>query len=310
MKKSALLFASAAMVAFTSCNSDNGESSREATHGTVTIAHVLDTVEVPVNPLRVVALDYSALENLDLIGAKIVGIPKSGLPKYLSKYRDDAAIADVGNLVEVDMEKINELDPDLIIMGGRLQDSYTDMSGIAPTIIPVWDTKDQLGALEKNLHNLGEIFDKQAEFDSALADIKAKANAVKEKASTSEAKALVVLHNKGRFSAYGSGSRFGLIHDILGVKEAATGLETHLHGTTASNEFILQTNPDILFIVDRSAAVGDAPLDKREVENKLIQQTNAYKNGKVIYLDPEAWYLSGGGVASINVMIDEAAKAL
>ncbi len=38
----------------------------------------------------------------------------------------------------------------------------------------------------------------------------------KDKAQASGKKALVLLTNDGKVSAYGSGSRFGLVHDALG----------------------------------------------------------------------------------------------
>lgn len=313
MRKTIFLFALATAVAFTACNGGNQEkdtNSSEQKAGTVTIEHALGKTEVPVNPERVIVLDFSALENLDAIGVKPVGIPKTGLPKYFAKYKDDESVVDLGTLVEANIEKVNELQPQLIIIGGRLRESYDQLSKIAPTIITEWDTADQFGALQKNLDNLGLIFDKKEDFDAAFNALKTKADAVKEKSSKSDAKALVVLHNKGRFSAYGSGSRFGLIHDILGVQEAAKGLDTHLHGTKTSSEFIAETNPDILFVVDRSAAIGDTPLNKEEIENKLIQRTNAFKNGKIIYLNSETWYLSGSGLNSLNMMIDEVDNVL
>lgn len=315
MKKTIILFALATAVVFSACNNSNQEEDtnnmeQSSAEGAVTITHELGTAEVPVNPKRVVVLDFSALENLDAIDVKPVGIPKMGLPTIFQKYKDDSSVADLGTLVEVNIEKVNELQPDLIIIGGRLRESYEQLAKIAPTIMSEWNTADQFGALQKNLDNLGLIFNKKEELETAFSGVKTKADEVKQKASQYDDKALVVLHNKGRFSAYGSGSRFGLIHDILGVKEAAEGLDTHLHGSKASNEFIAQTNPDILFIVDRSAAIGDTPLNKSEIENKLIQKTNAFKNGKIIYLDSETWYLSGSGLNSINKMIDEVAEAL
>lgn len=315
MKKSILLFAVATAVVFSACNNnsqgnDTNNTEQNAAEGTVTIKHELGTAEVPVNPKNVVVLDFSALENLDLIDVKPVGIPKKGLTSYFAKYKDDETVADLGTLKEVNIEKVNELKPDLIIIGGRMSDSYDQLSKIAPTVMIAWNTADQFGALQKNLDDLGKIFNKKEAYDAAFATLKAKAEAVKEKNAQSEAKALVVLHNKGRFSAYGSGSRFGLIHDILGVKEAAEGLDTHLHGSKTSNEFIAQTNPDILFIVDRSGAIGDTPLNKEDIENKLIQKTNAFKNGKIVYLNSENWYLSGSGLHSLNMMIDEVGQVL
>lgn len=296
-----------------SCNSKSKQNAATTAAVTemITITHQLGVTEVPKNPKRVVVLDFGALENISLIGVKPVAIPKTGLPKYLNRYQSDASITDVGNLVEVSLEKINDSKPDLIILGGRLRGMYDDMSKIAPTICPSTDYNNFFERFQKNVTDLSKLFDGSEELTKAFEDLKKRVDTVKIKTSQIEGKALVLLHNKGKFSAYGSGSRFGIVHDVFGVKEANPGLGTHQHGNPVSSEFIQQVNPDIIFIVDRSAVVGDQALDKNQVENKLVQQTNAYKNGKIIYLNPEAWYLSGGGgIASINIMIDEIEKAL
>lgn len=80
-------------------------------HETITVTHLLGEVEVPKNPERVVVLDYSALENLDFLGIKPVGVPKGLLPSHLSKYADDPEIADIGSIHEPNLERINELEP-------------------------------------------------------------------------------------------------------------------------------------------------------------------------------------------------------
>jgi len=291
--------------AFVSCK-DSKTSSHPASKDTVEITHSLGTTNVPLNPQRLVVLDFASIENLNQIGATIVGMPKLAVPAHLKNYEQNDNIKNVGSLVEVNLELINELNPDLIIIGGRLRESYNSLSKIAPTIITTFDTQDPVGALKNDLNNLGKIFNKEGEYQDLIAELKLKIDQAKETIAESEENALVVLHNRGRFSAYGSGSRFGLIHDVLGVREAAEGLDTHLHGTRASSEFIKETNPDILFVVDRSAAIGEQALDVEVVENELIQRTNAYQNGKIIYLNSEAWYLSGtGGIESINMMVDE-----
>ncbi|MCL1670865.1 siderophore ABC transporter substrate-binding protein [Elizabethkingia ursingii] len=308
MKKITLLLITLLVTLLIACNEKS--KSNSSTEENVTIMHRLDTVSVPKNPQRVVVLDYGELEDLDLIGAKIVGIPKSGLPAHLKKYGDNPDIADVGNLMEVNIEKINELQPDLIIMGDRLIDSYPQVSKIAPTILVEWNTNDQLGALKKNLDNLGKIFNSKEVFNKEYNEIVARGRAIRSKASQLDKKALIVLHNKGRISAYGNGSRFGIIHDILGIKKAATNLDTHIHGTSISNEFVLEKNPDILFVIDRSDAIGDKGLNKSDFENELIKKTNAYKNGKIVYLNSSVWYLSGNGISSIKMMMNEVEKAL
>ena len=310
MKTKIFLFALGIVLALAGCTGN--QQQREGTAGeTVTITHSLGTVEVPVNPQRVVVLDYSALENLDYMGIRPVGVPKLSVPNHLSKYKDDASIEDVGTVVEANLEKINELNPDLIIIGGRLADSYNDLSAIAPVIYPiVTGSDDFLAAFKNSLDDYGKIFNKQEELDQAFAEIKDKIDAVKEKVDATNERALILLHNRGRFSAYGSGSRFGIIHDVLRVEEAEKGLGTHIHGNPVSSEFVQKANPDIIFIVDRSMIVGNDVMDKAEVENKLVQQTNAAKNGKIFYLNPQVWYLAGNGIASVNMMIDEVSQAL
>ncbi len=316
MKKINLVFGYTMFLGFmmflSACGGNQQKSSAGATGGdeTITITHTLGTVEVIKNPQRVVVLDFSALENLDYLGIKPVAVPKTSMPSHLRKYKDDASIADVGSVVEVNLEKINEARPDLIIMGNRLADFYDPLAAIAPVIYPtVVDVGDFMDAFEKNLDDLALLFDKQAEAEKAKADIRSKVEEVKKRTASSDEKALILLHNRGRFSAYGSGSRFGIVHDVLGVKEAAVGLDTHRHGNPVSSEFIQKNNPDIIFIVDRSRVVDHEITNKEEIENSLIKQTNAYKKGKIYYLNPEMWYLAGGGITSVNVMIDEVAQA-
>lgn len=299
---------SAALLFLSGCV--NQQSERSSSGETVTLTHSLGTVEVVKNPQRVVVLDYSALENLDYLGITPVAIPKSNVPLHLSKYGDDRSIADVGSITEVNLEKINEANPDLIIIGGRIIDFYDQLSAIAPVLYPqITDADDYMNAFEKNFNDLALLFDKQEEVDEVLEGINNRIDEVKELTSESDEKALVLLHNRGRFSAYGSGSRFGMIHDVLGVDQAVEGLEVHRHGNPVSSEFVQKVNPDIIFIVDRSMVVEKVVLDKEEIENRLVQQTNAAKEGKIYYLNPEMWYLVGGGITSLNVMIDEVEQA-
>ena len=120
--------------------------------------------------------------------------------------------------------------------------------------------------------------------------------AINEKSATNDAKALIILGNEGKVSAYGPSSRFGIIHDVFGFKAADEKIEVSTHGQNITFEYILETNPDILFVVDRDAAVGGDASAKDSIENEFVKKTNAYKNGKIIYLDPDYWYLSGGGL--------------
>lgn len=278
---------------------------------TVTIEHSQGVDAVPMHPQRIVTLNIGSIENLKLIHANIVGLPKLALPSYLNEYALNKSIANVGSLVKVDMETIKTLKPDLIIAGGRLSSSYNELSKIAPTIYPNNDYHDPMGALQKDLEILGKLFNQEGFYQKEYQKLENKIKRLQSKISKSDEKALVLLHNKGNFSAFGKGSRFGLAFGLLDVKEAAPELETGQRGFRATPEFIEEVNPDIIYIIDRSAAIGDTPLTMDELTDSKIRHTNAYKNGKIVFLDSKVWYLSGtGGLTSINKMIDEIASAM
>ena len=111
-------------------------------------------------------------------------------------------------------------------------------------------------------------------------------------------------------SAYGPGPRFGLIHDELGFAPADTKIVSSTHGQSISFEYILEKDPEILFVIDRTAAIGGESSAKAIIENRLVRFTQAYENEKIIYLEPDVWYLSGGGLVSVARMVEQVATAL
>ena len=66
---------------------------------------------------------------------------------------------------------------------------------------------------------------------------------------------------------------------------------------------------DIIFVVDRSVAIGRSAKNPNVLNNVLVNKTKAAKNGAIILLDTQVWYLSGGGIISLNKMISEVEAA-
>lgn len=290
-------------VMFASCNSSVNNKT-EATDSVI-VNHKLGKTVVYGEPSRVVVFDFGALENLNELGLRPVAIPKNFTPDHLSELKNDNSIEDAGGLMEPNFEKINSLSPDLIIISARQEKFYDEFQKIAPTIFIHLDNSNYIQSFEENTLLIARLIGKEAEAETKIEATKSKLAEAQDKLGAHEENALVTMHNNGRFSVYGAGSRFGFIHAELGVKPALEQLEDATHGQRVSNEFILEANPDYLFIVDRNEAVKGKGASKQEIENKLIQQTKAYKNGKIIYLNPQVWYLSGGGITSTNMMIDE-----
>ena len=310
MKKWLLIAFTLMMVVFlAACGSeDAGETNAAEKDGekaeTMTVTHELGETTFEKNPETVVVFDFGILDSMDKLGVEAAAIPQESLPSYLEKYKGEEYV-NAGTLKEADFEAIHALDPDLIIISARQADMYEEYAAIAPTIHMAVDTNNYMTSFTDNMTLLGEIFGKEEQVKEELAAIETTIEEVNATVSESNEKALILLANEGKISAYGPASRFGLIHDVFGVQPADEGIEVSTHGQSVSYEYILEQNPDIIFVVDRNAAVGGDASAKDSVENELVQKTNAYKNGKIVYLDPDYWYLSGGGLVSVEQMVQD-----
>ncbi len=273
----------------------------------IKITHKLGETEVTKNPSRVIVFDYGIADALNTLDVEIIGLPKSSLPSLLSKY-EDGKYENVGSLKEPDMEKVYELKPDLIIMSGRLESYYEELNKIAPTIYLGVDNTDYLGSFKKNMETLGQIFGKEKEVKAQVAKVEEAIGKVNEKAEG--VNALIALANDNAFSVYGEGSRFGIIHKEFGIEAVDKTIESSTHGQKASFEYILDKNPDYLFVIDRAAVTGGNTSAKEMFDNEIIKKTDAYKNGNIVYLDADVWYTISGGIESTQKMVEEVLEAL
>ena len=276
----------------------------------IAIEHAQGTTKLAAMPKKVLVFDVASLDNLDALGVEVAGVPTMKMPPHLEKYAADD-YAKVGSLFEPDFEAVNAAQPDLIIVGGRSRAKYADLAKLAPTIDMSTDQKDFIGSIKKNVETLGRVFGKDAEAKTEIAELDTALAGVKEAASNA-GKGLLILTTGGKMSAYGPGSRFGVIHTDFGVTPARNDLASETsHGQPISFEFILETNPDWLLVIDRDAAIGrEGQAAAQFLDNDLVNQTTAWKNKQVVYLDASNWYLVGGGVTAVKASADQVAKAL
>lgn len=275
----------------------------------LTIEHKYGEAVIDKNPEKVVVFDFGILDSLDELGVEVAGVPQVAVPAYLEKYADKK-YTNVGSLKEPDFEAIHAMQPDVIFITTRQAELYDQFAEIAPTVYVELDYTKYMESFEKNMNLVGEIFDKKDEVASSLKEIKASVEELNEKASSLNKKGLIVLANEGKVSAYGPSSRFGVIHDVFGFGAADKKIEVSTHGQSITFEYIMETNPEVLFVIDRNKAVGGEAGAEKVIENELVKKTTAFKENKIIYLDPDAWYLSGGGLKSVKMMAEEIEAAL
>lgn len=278
----------------------------------MTIEHELGTSEVEKNPEKVVVFDFGVLDTFKKLGLedKVVGVAQSGvIPSYIEEFASED-YANIGSLKEPDFEKIAELDPDLILISGRQSEVYDQLQEIAETVFIGVDTENYMDSFTENVTTIGEMFGKESEVEDALAEIDDTIASVNEKAEEADKNALIILANDDKISAYGPSSRFGIIHDVFGVPAVDEGIEVSTHGSNVSFEYVTEQDPDLLYVIDRGAVVGGESSAKQVVENKLMERTKAFQNDDIYYLDPEFWYLSGGGLISVQEMANQIEESL
>ncbi|WP_426393312.1 ferrated catecholamine ABC transporter substrate-binding lipoprotein SstD [Mammaliicoccus sciuri] len=282
---------------------------------------VEDKVKVPVNPKKVVVLDYGALDTIEALGAKdtVKGVPKgeggASLPKFLDAFKGDD-IVNTGSVKEVNYDKVAEVQPDLILFSGRtagteVQDELKKAAPDAARLYVGADDNNYLESVEENTTNLGKIFDKESKAKELNADLDKKVKSAKDKAEKSDDKAMYLLVNEGELSTYGPGARFGsLIFDVLGVTPVDKNIKASSHGQPISYEYINEKNPGIIYAMDRGQAIGGKSTAKKALSNDVIKDVDAVKNNKVVNVDAQLWYLASGGVRTTEKQVDEVIKGL
>ena len=279
----------------------------------ITIVHKLGTTVIEQRPRRVAVLDMNEVDFLDQLGVPVAGMVKDYVPHFLTRYKDDQGIRDLGAIVQPNLEHIHALQPDLVLMTSIQANRYQELSQIAPTLHFDVDYQNSeskhIEVVKQHLLTLGRIFGKEDLARQKAAELDAKVADARKVTQERPERALIVLHNNGAFSAFGVQSRYGFVFDALGVKPASTAVEAGLHGQPISSEFIQQANPDIIYVVDRTAVMEHRPvMTAEQMANPLLRQTNAWKNGRVVFVDADAWYITAASVTSLKRVIDDVLK--
>ncbi|TSD65617.1 ABC transporter substrate-binding protein [Aeromicrobium piscarium] len=182
----------AAAIALSACGDGGGESQDASSDDTRTVESTFtgEQVEVPAEPQRVIALWRTGSELADLGVVPVAQLEGELIDSELEPEVFDkvADVPVVGSYEGVDIEKVIEADPDLIIGmdHGSLSIDYDELSEIAPTVIfkiaeptDVWanyplvaeavgrstDYEDEQAELEKSLAAI------QNEYGEGLADL-------------------------------------------------------------------------------------------------------------------------------------------
>ena len=260
----------------------------------ITIVDALGRIVViKEEPKRIVTLSPAITEDVFALGLGkyVVGVDSfSNYPPEVVKLKDEGRIADVGGYWQPDLEKIVELNPDLILADAgahaKLREKFMELG-----LTVVYVKGGSAGSLEDILSDLGliaQIFHVEEKAEEVSKELLAQIQDVEEKltrANATKVKVLVLLGppSWGYWSA-GSGTFINYVINVAG----GVNIAAKYHGwVKLSLEDIVSENPDVI-IVSLMASSEEA---KKVIENIMsseLASTNAVKKGNVFVLINEA----------------------
>lgn len=266
-------------------------------------------LEVPYDPQKIAVCDMAALDILVNLGLqdRIVCVANTSLDYLVDEVE---GIPTCGTIKEPDAETIMSYEPDLIFMGGRGSDFYASLSEIAPVVRLTVSGNVIEGTME-NAMTIATIFGKEAEMEAKTAEYTTRIEALQ--AFAQDKNAIVGMVTSGSFNVVGNDGRCSIIGNEIGFNNIGVdaNIESSDHGNIATFEYVLQVNPQYIFVMDRDAATGGESTAAEVMNNEVVNQTDAAKNGNVIILEhPSVWYTVEGGFTALGVMLSDLETAL
>lgn len=277
------------------CGSQTEE--KNASSGTDSYLTITDDADRQVvltkKPERIVPLSASFLEPLHAVDGKIVArvSAKTGIPK------EDENLPQVGNVYNINIEKVIEAQPDLVIAYKGMNDKFVstfEENGI-PVVVLEMRTYDQV---KHTVDVLGQIAGNPDKAKTLIQDMDNKIAEIKDKLPN-EHKRIAILHSTAQnVTVQLEGSIAGSTAENLEFENIAKGL-TPLESNPTSAPYSLETlvsaNPDVIFVTSMGKLETIKKSMMENVENNPAWQTlPAVKEKKVYFLPQELFLLSPG----------------
>ena len=212
----------------------------------------------------------------------------------LKPYSEKAELINLGGTREPNLEKIVEIEPDLIIAAFGVHDAILDnLRKIAPTVAV--SRKDSFGTWQGTLREYGKILGEQALAEERITDLEGLIAEARNTLSAHSGETVALVRTLEKDVNY-------WMPDYLYSQEGGVGLTSALEkpdgvaaGAAVSYEGFADTNPDYIFLYEDALDESDETIWKSLEDNSLWNSMNAVKNGRVYVLDRSAF--SGGPLA-------------
>ncbi|GAT67443.1 iron-siderophore ABC transporter substrate-binding protein [Planomonospora sp. ID91781] len=263
-------------------------------------------IKVPAEPKRVVTLTQEDLDAALALGVTPVGITNGqGLDKPPAYLADKVqGIPVVGNLLQPVIDKVVEVQPDLILAGDMQDQQMLDqLRKITPatvvTMAPTDDWKLSFMGIGNTLNRLDAAKKVLADYDAKVAEAKAKVE---------PAEVSIVRWNPQGPSWMEKRQFASFVATDLGLtRPKAQDKDGTAHSMPLSLEALSDIDGEWLFL---STLTSDGEKALAEVkETPAFKELKAVKAGHVATVDGSVWSTRGAPLAA-QVVLDDLVKAL
>lgn len=277
------------------------------------VEHALGSSCIPADPQRVVTLGcQTSLEYAVALGLPLVGYDVSPFPPEIPPYVDASAVAGatpVGSCFEPDLEKVQPLEPDLIIYTFDAG-NYPQVSAIAPTVVL------QAGYTSYRDDFLGaaELLGRTEQANAHLADLDTRIVALRDKLAPKLGSKTVSVFNTGtdgKARIASTGTYQGELLAELGIERPESQVADDR--IEIGLEQIGLLDADVGFatfgFTDPSTAEAAEATKKQYLENplwktlKFVQDDQLYEMDRAVFFGYHGIYWADGVLQDIEAKV-------
>lgn len=280
-------------------------------------------IELKQTPKKIAVYDLSILDTLNALNIQAQIVPKATFTGGLTKY-NQAQFIKAGSLFEPDLAQLKQLEPDLIFVGGRSAKTRESLQPIAATVDLSAKTEHYMSDLKNRTLTLAKAFKREDMAAQKLKDLDQLQLKVKEQTANKSAVMLFAVGDN--YMPHAANDRFGFIHELSGFKSVLpltektdtarpeAGSAEALAAEKKNAELLksaIQQNPDYLIVLDRGAVNTQKYATKQGINtHAVLGQSQAVKQNRVIFVNADAWYITGAGLDNTAFMLKEIATGI
>lgn len=281
--------------------------SKQLTENCRIVQHATGETCIPLNPQRVVTLWIGTFRTALALGIKPIASSwtlSEPFPKHLGDKVD--GVENIGS--ESNLERLLLLKPDLILSNTRLQNIYTQLTNIAPTV--ALDFPAPPAPWQKTLEDIAKILDKEQESKQLINDywqrIEQLKQALGDRRHQMQVSVATIDQTFGIYT-YGAKHPTGAVLNDIGLQRPSTQNGDFFTKDNISQEHLSDIDGDVLFLSHSGGDAGKEALDKLQ-QNPLWQKLKVVQQNRVYLVDSNHWYAFD--ILAMNAVIDDLFKYL